>query len=75
MDISVYLLDEAFLAVLTSEVLDREMEPHVILHVAALVLLSVANFTDENLSQAASTYFNDIGPLVQGVYVYFTFLL
>ena len=75
MYVAIDLLDEAFLAVLTSEVLYRKMKSDVIFHVAALVLLSIAYFTDEYLSCAAGANLEDICPFVQGIYVDLAFLL
>ena len=74
-DVPIHLLNETFLAVPTPELLNREVKPYVILHVAALVLLSIAYFTDEYLSCAASAHIEDICPFVQRIYVDLAFLL
>ena len=75
MDVPIDLLNKTFLAVPTPEMLNREMKPYVILHVAALVLLSIAYFTDKKLSFAAGAHLNDIQSFVQRIYVDFIFVL
>ena len=67
MYVTIDLLDEAFLTEFTSEVLNRKVESDVIFHVTALVLLSLAYFTDEYLSCAAGAHIEDICPFVQGI--------
>ena len=59
------------MAVLTLVVFDLEMKLYVILYVAALVLLTIAYLTDEDLFVATRAVLNDILYLVQGVYVNF----
>ena len=75
MYVPIDLLDEAFLTVFTPVVFDRKVKPHVILHVATLVLLSIAYSTDKNRLWAASANVSDIDLLVKGIYVNVSLIL
>ena len=74
-NVTIDFLYVTFLTEYTFELFDREMELYMVLHVAALVLLSIAYLTDENLFWLASAHFDDIHPLVQGFYVDFINIL
>ena len=64
MYVAIDTLNERFLAVLTPVVFNLEMKLYVILYVAALVLLTIAYLTDEDLFVATGAVLYDILNLV-----------
>ena len=66
MNVAIDALDESFLTVPTLEVFDLEVKLNVIIHVAAFVLLPIANRTDEKLLGATGVVLNVVLDRVQG---------